>query len=83
VNFVRSCCTRLACGSSDPLSDVELHADGSWDVEGLKKILDDMRIDDPWPAFRQLLDAEFGSLVPHLGQTRASELRRILDGQGG
>jgi hypothetical protein len=79
VNFVRSCCARLASGSADPLARVPLLHDGSWDVEGLKDVLREMRIDDPSPAFRQLLDVEFGSLVPHLGPSRARELRRSLD----
>jgi len=79
VNFVRSCCARLACGSADPLARVRLLQDGSWDVEGLRDVLRELRIEDPTPAFRQLLDVEFGSLLPHLGQARAAELRRSLD----
>jgi hypothetical protein len=80
VNFVRSCCGRVADETADLVEGVELRADGSWDVDGLKKVILAKRIEDPWPAYQRVLDAEFVSLQPHLSEDRAGELRRkILD----
>ena len=76
VNFVRSCCIELA--KADPLEGVQLHDDGSWDVQGLKRVIVERSIDDPWPAYQAVLDQEFDSLQPHLGEARASELQREI-----
>jgi hypothetical protein len=57
------------------VAGVELNADGTWDAPGLKRSLVERRIDDPWTIYQRLLDQEFVSLQPHLGDTRANELR--------
>ena len=63
-----------------PRRRVELRADGTWDVDGLKRVILEKRVTDPWPSYQEVLDAEFVSLQPHLGEDRACELRRkILD----
>jgi hypothetical protein len=80
ANFVRTCCIEVAREVRDPVEGVRLHADGSWDVNGLKKVIVEKGIDDPWTAYRCVLDQEFVSLEPHLSETRADELKReILD----
>jgi len=80
VNFVRSCCGQVAGDATDLVCGVELRADGTWDVDGLKRVILEKRVTDPWPSYQEVLDAEFVSLQPHLGEDRACELRRkILD----
>ncbi len=86
VNFVRSCCCNLADDVPDAVEGVELYIDGSWNAEGLKSVIENKRIEDPWPAYQALLDSEFLTLVPLLGETAAAELKRriweVPQGQG-
>jgi hypothetical protein len=84
VNFVRSCCGKFKDDVPDLLEGVELQADGSWDPKALKNVIVELKIEDPWSAYEQLLDREFVLLAPHLGQARAEKLKeRILAIQQG
>ena len=78
ANFVRSCCGRVARDVPDPVDGVQLHADGSWDIEGLKRVILDKGLEDPWQFYQRVLDQEFVSLQPHLGDARAGELRQRI-----
>ena len=78
TNFVRSCCLQLKSESTDPVEGVELQSDGSWDTEGLKEVVARKHIADPWQSYQQLLDSEFRSLEPLLGQSRADELKQRI-----
>ena len=78
MNFVRSCCERIRGDALDPVEGVELYADGSWDLEGLKRVIVAKCIDDPWTAYSRVLDEEFVSLVPHLGAERSGALRQQI-----
>jgi hypothetical protein len=78
VNFVRSCRLEACQELADPLEDVELHADGSWDVRGLKRVIVEQGIEDAWPAYQRVLEQEFVSLQPHLGATRADQLKQEI-----
>jgi hypothetical protein len=79
ANFVRSCCSDLAREAPDLVDGVQLHDDGSWDLDGLRRVIVDKGIDDPWELYRRVLDREFVALQPHIGEVRAGELRqRIL-----
>lgn len=79
INFVRSCCGRIGRHCEDALEGVELHADGSWDAEGLKHIVCLRHIEDPWAIYQQILDQLYLELTPHLGAARADALKeRIL-----
>jgi hypothetical protein len=75
VNFVRSCCGQL---DPDPLDGVPLLADGSWDVGGLKQGVVERGLGDPWPEYQRVLDQEFVSLEPHLGEARAVALKQRI-----
>lgn len=80
ANFVRSCAVEVARQAPDLVAGVPLHADGSWDKNRLKRAVRDQGIDEPWDVFRLMLDREFLSLEPHLGGTRAGQLRdQILE----
>lgn len=78
ANFVRSCCVQVARDTPDPVEGVELFADGSWDVAGLKKVIVEKQIEDPWKVYQRVLDEEFVSLRPHLGDVRADELKQKI-----
>jgi hypothetical protein len=78
ANFVRSCCDRTTQDAQQALCGVELRSDGSWDIEGLKKAVVERQIDDPWPSYQSVLDQEFVSLQPHLGRTRADQLKQRI-----
>jgi hypothetical protein len=78
ANFVRSCCVQVARDAPDPVEGVELFADGSWDVAGLKKVIAEKQIADPWAIYQRVLDEEFVSLRPHLGDVRADELKQKI-----
>jgi hypothetical protein len=77
-NFVRSCCEQVARVAPDPVEGVELFADGSWDVAGLKKVIAAKQIEDPWEIYQRVLDEEFVSLQPHLGDVRAERLKQKI-----
>jgi len=77
-NFIRSCCVEVAREAVDPLEGVRLLADGSWDVEGLKRVIVEKGIDDPWPAYERVLEQEFISLEPLLGEGRAAALKQEI-----
>lgn len=77
-NFVRSCCVQVAREVPDPVEGVELFADGSWDVAGLKKVILEKQIEDPWKIYQRVLDEEFVTLRPHLGDARAEELKQRI-----
>jgi hypothetical protein len=76
VNFVRSCCA--TAGTEDVLEGVELHPDGTWDEPSLARAARERQIEDPWPAYRRLLDREYLQLKPHLGDERALELKQRI-----
>jgi hypothetical protein len=78
ANFVRSCCTRLGADATDPVEGVLLHSDGSWDENGLKRVISRKKLDDPWSLYQRVLDSEFLSLQPHLGASRADELKQQI-----
>ncbi len=78
VNFVRACCDRLDAEVPDPVEGVTLHNDGSWDLDGLRRVIAEKRIDDPWGAYQRVLDEEFVSLQPHLSETKAGRLRQQI-----
>lgn len=78
ANFVRSCCIKLPRDMTDPVEGVDLNWDGAWDVDGLKRAIGLKRIEDPWPAYQGVLDAEFVSLEPHLGSRRSDTLKRKI-----
>jgi hypothetical protein len=78
ANFVRSCCEKIPAADPDPLEGVQLHSDGSWDIDDLKRVIVEKSIDDPWPTYQAVLDQEFVSLQPHLGKVRAGELKQQI-----
>ena len=78
VNFVRSCCYGMTEDVPDPVAGVELFVDGSWNAEGLKTVVVERRIGQPWPAYQAVLDREFVTLLPILGETAAAELKRRI-----
>lgn len=78
VNFIRSCCGQVAEAGTDPLKDVQLLSDGSWDAEALRKVVREKQISDPWPAYQKVLDHEYLQLRPHMGETKAVELKRRI-----
>ena len=78
TNFVRSCCLRVARDVPDPVEGVQLYTDGTWDIEGLKQVIVDKGLEDPWQSYQRVLDQEFISLQPHLGDARAGELRQRI-----
>jgi hypothetical protein len=69
---------QVARDAPDPVEGVELFADGSWDVAGLKKVIAEKQIADPWAIYQRVLDEEFVSLRPHLGDVRADELKQKI-----
>jgi hypothetical protein len=78
VNFVRSCCCGMSDDVPDPVEDVELYVDGSWSAEGLKTVIVEKRIEEPWLAYQAVLDREFITLLPILGERAAAELKRKI-----
>ncbi len=79
VNFVHSCCERVGPQCSEALAGVDLHSDGSWDAEALKRVVRFKHIENPWPVYQMMLDQIYLQLRPHLGEARAEELKeRIL-----
>ncbi len=78
VNFVRSCCCGMPEDVPDPVEGVELYVDGSWSADGLQAVVVEKRIEEPWPAYQAVLDREFVTLLPLLGETAAAELKRRI-----
>jgi hypothetical protein len=78
TNFIRSSCARAAEKAPDPVEGVGLHPDGSWDVDGLKRVISAEGIDDPWVVYQGVLDEEFVALHPLLGSARADELKQKI-----
>jgi len=74
ANFVRSCRGSLGNGFGSIFASVELRADGSWDPDGLRKAVQDLRVEDPATGFTLLLEQEVGLLRVHLGDKRVSTL---------
>jgi hypothetical protein len=79
VNFVRSCCGRTDSGEENPFRTVEIQPDGSWDSEGLRKAVVDLRIADPEGEYRRLVDTELEMLHMHIGEARAQALREQVE----
>jgi hypothetical protein len=78
ANFVRSCCIHVARQAPDLVEGVQLHPDGSWDTNGLKRAIVDKGIEDPWDVYQLVLDREFVALQPHLGDLRSDELKQRI-----
>jgi hypothetical protein len=78
-NFIRACCLQLENGDADPTAGVDLHADGSWDSEGLRRAIRALRLEDPWTAYRKLIDTEIDVLRQHIGDARAVELKKQVE----
>jgi hypothetical protein len=74
ANFVRSCRGSLGNGFGPVFGSVELRADGSWDPDGLKKAIAELRVSDPATGFTRLLEQEVELLRVHLGEKRVSSL---------
>jgi len=79
VNFIRACYDRLETESHASLEGAALQADGSWDTEDLRRAVVANRIDDPWPDYQRLIEAELESLRRHIGDTRVVELERRVE----
>jgi hypothetical protein len=75
ANFVRSCCDHVGSECRKLFDGVELAADGSWDVDGLKHVVRAAHVEDPWSQYQRVLDQLYNELTPHLGQARAAALR--------
>jgi hypothetical protein len=82
ANFVRSCGGGLPTGTEELFTPVDLQSDGAWDPAGLRRSVSDLRLEDPWPAFRKLLDEELGRLQIHVGEARVESLREKIDSLG-
>jgi hypothetical protein len=74
ANFVRSCRGALGNGFGSVFGSVELRADGSWDPDGLKKAIAELKVSDPATGFTRLLEQEVELLRVHLGEKRVSSL---------
>ena len=74
ANFVRSCRGALGNGFGSIFASVELRADGSWDPDGLKRAIKDLKVGDPATGFGRLLEQEVELLRVHLGEKRVSTL---------
>ena len=74
ANFVRSCRGALGSGFASIFASVELRADGSWDPDGLKRAIKDLKVGDPGTGFTRLLEQEVELLRVHLGEKRVSTL---------
>jgi hypothetical protein len=79
ANFVRSCVIRVSEESSDPVNGTEMQDDGTWDVDGLKRVIAERQLHDPWAEYRRLIDAEVDTLRDHISATRAAELTRQIE----
>jgi hypothetical protein len=79
ANFIRSCTGRVARQGTDPFSGAELQADGSWDVESLRRVCRELQIDDPAPDYERVIDAEIEALSVHIGERRAHALREQVE----
>jgi hypothetical protein len=78
VNFVRSCCGDMTGKAVDPVAGVDLYVDGSWDADGLKLVVVENRIEEPWPVYQAVLDREFVTLLPILGESQAAQLKQRI-----
>ena len=78
VNFVRSCCGDMTGKAVDPVAGVDLYVDGSWDADGLKLVVVEKRIEEPWPVYQAVLDREFVTLLPILGESQAAQLKQRI-----
>jgi len=79
VNFVRSCCGKVAADTVDPFEGVELHPDGTWDAGALARAAQDHRLDDPSTEYDRLLALEFELLRIHIGEARAQALQEQME----
>lgn len=74
ANFVRSCWGQLVDTAREAMDSAELHSDGTWDVEGLRRAVVHHRIQDPTSVYQELIDKEIEVLRLHLGEPRAVRL---------
>jgi hypothetical protein len=72
ANFIKACC--FGEQGADPLACSELLSDGSWDAEGLKQAIHELRIDDPWGEYQRVIEREIDLLREHIGDARAHDL---------
>jgi hypothetical protein len=77
ANFIRSCCDEDS--GPNPIEGAELHSDGTWDSEGLRRQVVEHRIEDPWELYRQLIDRELDVLRSHVGEAKIVELQRQVE----
>jgi hypothetical protein len=77
ANFIRSCFDEDA--GPNPIEGTELHSDGTWDSEGLRRQVVEHRIEAPWELYRQLIDRELDVLRTHVGEAKIVELLRQVE----
>ncbi len=78
ANFIHACRGRLDEDHGELFAESRLLPDGSWDPEGLKKILRERRVGEPWPGLQGLLDREFEMLRPQIDEGRVKALHDQL-----
>ena len=79
VNFIRSCCGKVASAPTDPFEGVDLRNDGTWDADALRQAAIDQKLEDPWAEYERLLELEFDLLKIQIGEARAQALREQMD----
>ncbi len=78
-NFVRSCCGQVAPGDANPFEGAQMNADGTWDIDGLRRAALEGRIPEPWREYERLIALELEMLRMHLGESRAQSLRQQIE----
>jgi hypothetical protein len=85
ANFVRSCSDSDSPEAVDPLEGAEMLADGSWDSESLRRAILQLRIENPWSEYQNLIEKEIQLLRGQIGDARAlrleNEVRQADPGQ--
>jgi len=79
ANFMRACCGIEQGDPESPVRQAELLPDGSWDADGLRRVVLAERMDDPWQAYERLIERELDLLRLHLTEAKALQLRREID----
>lgn len=79
VHFVRNCRTALDPSQAKALGDLSPLADGTWDVEELRRTVCEARADGFAEAFDRLLEEELTRLRPQIGEKRAQGLADLLN----
>jgi hypothetical protein len=79
INFIRSCCAKLAEDDADALEGVDLQTDGSWDAEGLRNAIRALRLEDPSTLYQTLIEHEVDQLRQFIGDAKVVELQRQVE----